>query len=414
MSDDILKVDFELAPHQEEGVLSNTRYLLISGGVGSGKSYTLIFRVMRFLIEYPGIRILVTDSNWPSLRDTTYSDFLDLFPNELIEKHNRVEHKVVLVNGSSVIFRAFDNPRKLKRYTFGAIFAEELTDISEEMFKMVRTRLRQPGYPGSFTGATNPSTYQNWVYKTFIENPIPDSEVLYSNTFDNRFLDDTYLNDMQSVESYDETYYRRMIRGEWGTLEGLIYELPYAQREDNVQDDSMGFYLAGTDFGYTHPTAIIVIYVSPDHVFTIREEVYRTEMTSDDIIAELDRLYGKYRYIYNFADGARPEIIKQIQDYGLPCEAATKGPGSVFSGIMTVKSLINKGKFFVSLEAANTLYELDSYVWDKPSSESKIEQPKDENNHACDAIRMAIHNYLTYVARDTTIEDILKMQKVLK
>lgn len=404
--------DFSLIEHQEQFVIDPSRYLLNSGGVGSGKSYALIFKTLKLLIDYPGIRILITDNNWPSLRDTTYYSFQELVPDELILKHNRSTHQFDIINGSMVIFRAFDNPKKLKRYTFGAIGCEELSDISEEFFKMARTRLRQPGYPGVFFAATNPSTFQNWVYRVFIKDPIPGSKVIFSNTYDNIELDDAYIHDMDSIKEVDEAYHRRMVKGEWGTLEGLIYELPEDQRTIPEREGKYDLYLCGVDFGFTHPTAIVVIGVHGDS-FDILEEIYEQYLTSDDIMEYLKPLHRRYLFHGIFADSSRPEIIQDIDDAGLPGRASRKGAGSIFAGVMKIKSLIKKKLLHVSPLCENVLKEIDSYIWGTPRESEKYESPKDENNHALDAIRYAIYTYLREDAGDLELDEILRIQKIL-
>lgn len=407
-------------PHQWDYVRSDAKFLIGSGGVGSGKSWSLIYRTIRLAVENPGIKILITDNAWPSLRDTTYSDFFVVCPPELIMGHNRTTHLVSLVNGSTILFRAFDNANKVKRYTFGAIGGEEITDLPEEIFKTLRTRLRQPGMPNCFYGVTNPSTYQNWVYRYFI-NPdslqkISGSEVVFSITRDNSFLDDEYVNDMESVKEIDESYYRRMINGEWGTLEGLIYELPAEQRNLPHRPNGYDLFLLGVDFGYTHPTAMVVIGVVTNRgklEFDIVEEVYQTGMTSQMIVDEVQSLHDKYDFFDVFPDPARPEIMQDMDDSGLPVRWWTKQPGSVFSGVLKLKSLINQGRLNVHADCEKTLEEFDAYRWALGLSGAKREEPRDEYNHALDAIRYAIVTYLKEDAGDGSLEDILRAQKQL-
>ena len=404
--------DFELTDKQEQFVRHPARYLLNSGGAGSGKSYALIFRTLRLLVEHPGIKILITDSNWPSLRDTTYADFQVVIPEILVKKHNRVSHQFDFINGSTVIFRAFDNPNKLKRYTFGAIAVEELTDIGEDFFKMARTRLRQPGFPGLFYAATNPSTFQNWVYRYFIETPIEGSAVIFSSTHDNDFLDESYINDMDSIKDIDEKYYERMVKGKWGTLEGLIYNLPaqYRKLPDNAPIPDL--HMCAVDFGFEHETAICTIAVVGDD-FYVTENVYEKYLTSDDIVGIVEDLNAKTPFYGIFADSARPEIIKDLSDAGLPARPAQKGAGSVFAGIMKIKSLIKQGRLYVSEDSENVLKEFDSYIWAKPTISRKFEEPLKTSDHALDAIRYAIYTYLREDAGDTSLDNILKLQKML-
>ena len=186
-------------PHQRRFVDSKARYLLNSGGVGSGKTYSIVIKTLILCSQYPGIFILIGAQTYPLLRDTTLREFLAVCPRDIIKSYNRTEQHFILKNGSEIIFRSFDDANKLKSLNLGACGIEEMTDISEEIMKMLRTRMRQNGMPGCIYGATNPGTFGNWVYKYFIEDPIPDSEVIYSISADNLYLPEEYFLILQIV-----------------------------------------------------------------------------------------------------------------------------------------------------------------------------------------------------------------------
>ena len=187
------KIKVKALPAQRKFIESKDRYVLYSGGVGSGKTYALLALLLKYILNYRGIDILVVSGTWPQLRDTFYRGFQSLFPNSLIANHNRTSHTVQTVYNSTIFFRSFDDPQKIGSYTVGLVAAEELTTLREDDFKMLRTRLRQPDQPCHFRAVCNPSALGSWVYKSFIEKPIPKSKVIYGSSFDNSFLPSEYL-----------------------------------------------------------------------------------------------------------------------------------------------------------------------------------------------------------------------------
>jgi PBSX family phage terminase large subunit len=216
-------------------------------------------------------------------------EFFSIVPSEIILSHNKSNHHVILKNKSEIIFQQLDEPNKIKSYTLGAAAIEEMTDVPEEFFKMLRTRMRQSGMPGQIFGATNPDVFGNWVYKTFIESPIENSEVIFSNTARNKYLPEEFLADLEQLKRTNPDYYRRMVEGQWGAMEGLIYNLPMRSIVDMPAFEdrdkwipwhrTFDRFIAGLDFGFQHPTAMSIIGKKRELSF-LCDEVYQRGLTS--------------------------------------------------------------------------------------------------------------------------------------
>jgi len=377
---------FELLdPHQSQFFNSESRFLLNSGGVGSGKTYSIILKTINLIRENPNIFILIGAQTYTSLRDTVLREFLNLVHPSMITNYNKSLLHFTFWNGAEVIFRSLDDESKLKSLNLGAVAIDEMTEIGEEIFKMLRTRLRQKNMPCCLYGATNPSTFGSWVYKYFIENPITGSEVVYSISADNEYLPKEYLADLETLRKSNPEYYNRMVMGKWGALEGLIYNLPMAQRSVNPTKPYQR-YIAGLDFGYDHPTAFLVAGVI-NGTYYIINELHERKMTPDDIADRIKSKMEEYEIDIIYADGSRPEIIEHLNRLDIPAVGADK---AVFDGLMTVKQLINTQKLYVDAEACPmAIREFDSYVWDKKNKVKEI--PIKLNDDSMDAIR-----YLCY------------------
>lgn len=383
---------------QLEFIESDARFLLNSGGVGSGKTYAVVMRALRLLFNYPGIKGLIGAGTLTQLRETTMDVFLSLCPPEVIATHNKSRNLITLRNGSSLIFKPLDNPLTLKSFTLGFSGIEEMSDTKEEAFKMLRTRMRQPGMPGCIFGATNPGTFGNYVYKNFIENPIEGSQVIYSNSLLNNYLPPEYLKDLESIRLTNPDYYRRMVEGIWGAVEGLVYNLPMAQRVRTPDKTSKEFpdyvkafdrRMAGLDFGYTHPTGICIAGQTGKKI-TLFDEVYKRNLSAAAVVDLVVQLHGLYGFAVVYCDNARPEIIADLKARGVPAQPCIKGEDSVFLGIMHVISVIGSGQLEVSLNCPFTLREFDAYIWD--SNNPRREVPIKANDHLLDAIRYMLHS----------------------
>ena len=379
------RIEYALLPHQTDFVNAPERYVLESGGVGSGKTYSIVLKTLSLIIHNPGIFILLGAQTFPLLRDTTMREFLNVVPPEMITGYNKATSHFTFWNGAEVIFRPFDDPTKLKSLNLGACGIEEMTDVSEDIFKMVRTRMRQPAMPGVVFGATNPGTFGNWVYRNFIEKPVPNSRVIYSRTTDNDYLPDAYLADLEHMKESNPEYYRRMVEGMWGQLEGLVYAFPLDSRLASTPETYQRF-IGGLDFGFTHPTAMVIFGVIDEKYYQV-DEIYRHKMTSGDIINAIREKIQVYPMDVIYCDAARPEIIEDMRRAGIPAQAAVK---DVFDGIMWVKTLIGSRRLYVHQACMFTLREYDSYIWDRKNEVKEV--PVKVNDDCMDATRYALYS----------------------
>ena len=85
---------------------------------------------------------------------------------------NKIEKKMVLSNGSEILFKGVDNPEKIKSLNLHWAEIEEASQISDSAFKQLIGRLRntnvKPSW-GNFRyrlfGHTNPQANKGWIYK---------------------------------------------------------------------------------------------------------------------------------------------------------------------------------------------------------------------------------------------------------
>jgi PBSX family phage terminase large subunit len=383
------QIAFDLISHQADFVNSTKKYTLNSGGVGSGKTYSICLKALALIQSYPGIFGLIGAQTYPLLRDTTLREFLNIVPSEILKSYNKTEQHFVFLNGSEVIFRSFDDANKLKSLNLGFAAIEEMTDTTEEIFKMLRTRLRQQGMPGCLFGATNPGTFGNYVYKYFIETPIDNSEVIYSISADNSYLPAEYLKDIETFKRTNPEYYERMVMGKWGSLEGIIYNFPMAQRikPDKLPDrHKIGRWIAGLDFGFEHPTAMSILGIR-ENTYYQYAELYQRKMSSSDIIKKVKEIMLDYPIEIIYCDSSRPEIIEDLQREAIPAEPAIK---DVFEGIMHVKGMIGNKQLLINQECTYTLREMDSYIWDSKNTIKEV--PLKVNDDMADSIRYALYS----------------------
>ncbi len=278
--------------------LRNYKYILYGGAMGGGKSYWLRWAVVVLLISFTrrfgvrGVYAGIFCEDYRTLEDRQISKVKTEFPRWL-GTLNKSNHEFTLSEkyGSHIIaFRNLDDPGKYDSAEFGIIAVDELTKNPETIFGTLRRRLRWPGIPGSelrFIGGTNPGGIgHGWVKKLFILKEYDPNEqekeqfhYIQAKATDNPHLDKNYLITLQSMPEKERKAY---LEGDWDIFAGQFFSKEWS-REWNVCEpfpipDWWPKFIC-LDYGYSAPSAVYWIAISPFGQLYAYRELYGTGMT---------------------------------------------------------------------------------------------------------------------------------------
>jgi phage terminase large subunit len=359
----------------EQNILNLNRYNFNQGGTFSGKTYglnELIFNLAK-LSKHNRIFSIVSES-LPHLKLGALRDFLDfLKTNNLYDSscHNRSDN-YYQVNNSIIEFFGIDNATKTTGPKRDYLFANEIQNLPYETFFQLAQRTKKKVWADY-----NP-TREFWVHKEYLQDETfkKDINYVHSTLFDNPYIPEVIKNDVIRRANKDENYARVYLRGEIGSIEGLIF--PNFKIIDDVPKE---FYLVGNgiDFGYNDPMTLDSVYRFENNI-CIDECYHETEHITADLIKFIkeNNISG-----YNYADQSRADSISEIQRSGIHCIGARKGPGSIKEGI----NIIKKYNIFVTKRSVNTIKELRSYSWLKDKNGKYTDMPQDFDNHHIDNVR---------------------------
>ena len=378
---------------------NQTRYFVITGGRGSGKSFE-VGRFTSLLSFEVGHRILFT-------RQTMTSAHLSIIPEfkekiELLNLNGNFEIKKSEIlntqSGSEIIFRGIktssgDQTANLKSLqgvtTWIVDEAEELTD--ENTFDKINLSIRQKGKQNRVILILNPATKEHWIYKKFFEekgvsegfNGIKDDvtyiHTTYLDNIDN--LDNSFINEVERIKQNNPTKYNHQILGGWlDKAEGVIFTNWSIGKFENV-----GTSVFGQDFGFSNdPTTLVETSIDKaNKKIYCKLHYHKTHLTTSDIL-QLNTNYANRNLIV--ADSAEPRLIAELQTK-LNIVGAVKGPDSVIYGI----SLLQDYELIIDPESIEMIKELNNYCW----LERKSKTPIDMYNHCLDALRYAVSYQLS-------------------
>ena len=115
-------------------------------------------------------------------------------------------------------FSGLDNSEKIKSTEWDYIFAEELTDYSQEDFEMLNLRLnRSKGKPKIF-GAFNPIDEFHWI-KTEYYDKLDDKTAFHRSTYrHNPFISQETKDEYRSLKEQNKRLWLIYSEGEWLSL----------------------------------------------------------------------------------------------------------------------------------------------------------------------------------------------------
>jgi phage terminase large subunit-like protein len=217
-----------------------TRYYLITGGRGSGKSWTLSMFLLNLTYQ-EGHVILFTRWTLTSAFISIIPEFIDKI--ELMNKSDDFEiTQSEIINkatGSKILFRGIKTSQgtataNLKSIagvtTFILDESEELMD--EDVFDRIDLSIRAINKPNRVILVMNPSYKSHWIYGRFVKNPRNDTSYIHTTYLDNeQNLSGSFIDQAKRVEQENLHRYEHLFLGKWlEDAEGLLWNRQIIER----------------------------------------------------------------------------------------------------------------------------------------------------------------------------------------
>lgn len=380
------------------------RYKAVKGSRASKKSSTQALKAIIEIVENPTVNWLVVRKVERTLRDSCFAQLKWAIHRLQLDRYFKCSTSPLEITyiptGQKILFRGLDDPLKVTSITVEVgslcrLWVEEAYEItSEEAFDRLDESIRGQLPKGMYHQVVltfNPWSDRHWLKKRFFDEPSENVLAITTNYLCNEFLSDSDLVLFEEMKKNPRRY-RTAGLGEWGIVEGLVFENWEEQAFDvneiakrpNVKS------AFGMDFGYVNdPSTLFCGLVDTvAREIYVFDEMYEKGMSNEDILSKVTEMgYAKERIK---ADSAEPKSIAYLRKAGLRnIRAAKKGPDSIRAGI----SLIQDYKIIVHPRCVNFLTEISNYTWDKDKFDNIINKPIDDFNHLMDAMRYAIEEF---------------------
>ncbi len=364
---------------------NQSRYLIIYGGAGSGKSVFAAQKILIRMLAEKKHKFLLARKTAKSIRYSQYSLLKSLISSSGLGEYFECRDSDISihcnVNGNSIISAGLDDVEKLKSiFGISGLWIEEATELEYRDFLQLDLRLRgKSAFYKQIMFTFNPVNVHHWLNTMNLKN-----SVKIKTTFkDNQYIDKEYESVLKNLKSQDEDFYNIYALGEWGELKNLIYK-PFEVIDEPPQFSEQTETIYGLDFGYNNKTALVKIKIKDDNYYLF-ELLYKNKLTNSDLISELKE-FVENKDSYIFCDSAEPGRIAEICSSGFNAHPALK---DIKLGIDFVKSK----KVFSFKENTGINKEVLSYSYKQNKDGEILEEPVKFNDHLMDAIRYAMFSY---------------------
>ena len=414
-----MQTEFQLTSKQAEYIRNaNHRWNVACGAVRSGKSYCQIsYCIPHRLMERKGLRGLrvILGATRANIERNILQPMRDIYGDGVASSINSQNFAKIL--GEKVYCIGADNVRQVAKIRGSEIAycaIDEATDINEEVFEMLKSRLSLPW--SCCDATTNPSFPSHW-FKAFLDSAANGVDVYCQNytIYDNPFLPPDYVSALET-EYAGTVWFDRYILGKWTLAEGLIYR-DFANHPDRytlsdvdawLRDNYSRFQVIsfGVDFGGTSSaTKFQCTGITPNGVAIALEEEYIDHQKESVDPNALNRIYSNFieKCTKKWGPGqTRADSAEQILIRGLFNTAREKNLHTqvknalkmpINDRIKLTLLLMGQGRLFVSKNCPHLIDAFSTAVYDSTKQEDTRLDDGTSDIDSLDAFEYSIEPY---------------------
>ena len=376
-----------LTEKQREYLLNcNHRWNVKSGATGSGKSFVdMAVTIPKRINACKGEGLIVLMGNTRGTLDRNILEPMrEIWPGCV---GNIRADNTVMMFGKKCYALGADNKKHVARIqgaTFEYVYGDEVTTWSEDVFQMLKSRLRCEH--SHFDGTCNPDNPGHW-FKEFLES---DADI-YQQSY---VIDDGVLPaevvEQLKTEYAGTIYYDRFILGLWAAATGVIYPM-YEEAIEQPPEGEPSRYVLSIDYGTMNAFAAGLWGLYGDVWYMVDEYYYSGR---DEGIQKTDEEYAQDLDSFTEGIGTAVEKLRTIIDPSAASFIALlrkrgkyrviPADNAVLDGIRETATAMKLGKIKISPLCENWKKEAQGYVWDDCEGEDR---PVKVADHLQDSVR---------------------------
>ncbi len=380
-----------LHPPQIQIASDTHRFRVVNCGRRFGKT-TLAVEEIKANMVYKPRKVCYIAPTYQQARDIAWDSLKKgLEPITSNVNESRLELKTNTKKGgeSMLILRGWEAIETLRGQNFDFIVIDEVASMRNfwsSWYEVIRPTLLDT--KGQVMFISTPKGFNHFYDLFNMEAKDKDYKSFHFTTYDNPYIPKEEVDKMRSEQTEDQ--FAQESLADFRKTEGLVYK--EFDRALHLFDDETGpnkvvETIAGIDFGFNHPAAVISLKRDSDGVYWVSDEWVRTQRTE----VQISEYVHSCRFNRVYPDPENPSAIQVLNDKGIPVMEVVKGKGSVQTGINKVRELLKQNRLRIHKKCKNLIQELEMYSYkDGDDDEYQSENPIKQYDDALDALRYAI------------------------
>lgn len=394
------------SPKQEQALFSERPIILTSTGIQWGKTTVGAMKMKMWMHTYTDRddNFIITAPTYKIMQQATLPAFLRAM--EGFGTYHKGDSTFHVHGGGTAYLRTATDPDSIVGITnVRGIWGDEAGKYS--LYFWENTQARASIKECQIILTTSPYTI-NWVYKELIKpwqqgHRHDELELVQARSDENPFFPRQEFERKRA--SMDPRRFNMVYGGEYNRMAGLVYDVfsteQHLTKPRTLPEGTR--YIAGVDWGYTSPAALVVLAVTPSNHYFVVDEHYETQLT----IASLIEIARRKRNIFGidrfYCDPSSPANIEEFNRAGL---TALKADNEIRIGVDRCYELLKEGRLmFFEGRVKYLIDEIETYHYpDDPDIDGNTNvrelNPVKQDDHALDAMRYAVSaTYHTGVKR---------------
>ena len=376
------------------------RVNLLTGSVRSGKTYVSLLKWAIFVGTMPeNAEFLMTGKTLTALKRNCLGLLQDLVGKDNFKFS--ISQKSAKLFGRTIWLEGANDDRaesKIRGMTLAGAYVDELTQIPEDFYRMLLSRLSIKN--AKLYATTNPDTPSHWVKVDIIENENIDKKIWHFTFDDNEILKrenpEYFENLKKEYQSMGDVFFQRFILGLWVLAEGLIYKQFANNKEMFLRDEAvdekgnkLNFLIIsiGIDYGATEgETEFKANGITPyfKEVWTIDEMklagLYAPEQIYEKFVEFYQRVVAEYgKVTHCFGDyGALGQVLtfglnRYLQQHHIPLQVQDCIKGKIIDRIYMDQMLFAQGRRFILKKCIYMQEAYEQAVWDDKKPDTRLD-----------------------------------------
>lgn len=380
---------------QADFIYSEEDFPAFMGGSGSGKTAAGVLKIMRYLIENPGARGVITEPIYSHFQDVllpVIRNFFGEWEGKVWEEvgRNGPNHQINFSNGSSALLKPAEAASRLVGFEAACVLMDEAASTeggSQELaYLNLVGRLRQKGYRHWLGVTTTPAGF-NWLYREWVDSPSPGHVLFHGSSYENKDnLPDGYIERMEQTYGLQTPMYRRYIMGEFAVLAGQVLTVfdPKKHILPVPEKAVITKHLGGIDFGVHSPTAVVEARMDVSRRVYLTERLYLRDCRDDELVSTCGEMLneGVSRF---YGDPSAKDEIAALCRAGVPTIKAKSN--SIGLRVASWTTRLAADALFITPDSPNLIKEAVGLAWANPKGREMERDKFDDNtpDHLFDA-----------------------------